>query len=154
GVPLAQMDVFCAGHVLLDGSLFTTGGTDRTIGFFGENDSRIFTPGAGSAVGAWAVVDSMKEFRWYPTATVLRDGRVLALSGSKYDHHRIFGGRRDGTLPSDPPDGSLSIGDSLYRLAPIPGGAMDPARIPDQDASGERPAVREGHTFLDMSQDL
>src|SRR5262245_48303496 len=37
GVPLAQMDVFCAGQVLLDRSLFSTGGTDRTIGFFGEN---------------------------------------------------------------------------------------------------------------------
>src|SRR5262249_10453788 len=95
-----EMDPFCAGQTqLADGTLLTAGGTDRTVGFYGENDSRVFTPGTGVAGGSWSTAantDSMAEFRWYPTTVTLGDGRVVVLSGGKYRHHRIFGGRRNG----------------------------------------------------------
>src|SRR5262249_53896591 len=67
-VDLARMDPFCAGNTQLgDGTLLTSGGTDRTVGFYGENDARIFNPGTGTSGGTWTTVDSMAEFRWYPT---------------------------------------------------------------------------------------
>src|SRR4029453_15516594 len=75
------------------------------------------------------------------------------LSGSKYRHHRIFGGRRNGSLPTDPGDGSLSVGDSLYRFAPLPGGAMDKSVIPVAASRNTRPGVREGPTFAEMGED-
>jgi hypothetical protein len=69
-------NIFCAGHVHLpDGRILVAGGhLDNDIGL---RDTNIFNP----TTRQWTRVASMLEPRWYPTLTVLPDGRVLAMSG-------------------------------------------------------------------------
>ncbi len=146
GLPKSNVDIFCAGNVPLpDGRLLVPGGNDPVTGFFGEKKARIFTPGSGSIVGAWSDPGNMADWRWYPTATALREGRVLVTSGNKHHQHLLFGGKRDGVLPASP------VGDSLYRFAPVKDGGWDLTVMPDADLlTSQRPAVREGHTAVDM----
>jgi hypothetical protein len=71
-------DLFCSGHAaLVDGRTLVVGG-----GFYWA-----FPPPAANrfdpASDSWAALPPMKFGRWYPTATVLPDGRVLATSGIK-----------------------------------------------------------------------
>jgi galactose oxidase len=69
-------DVFCAGHAFLaDGRLLVAGGhiSDNP----GLPDANLFD----AQTGEWTPVASMAHGRWYPTATTLADGRVLALAG-------------------------------------------------------------------------
>ncbi len=40
-----------------------------------------------------ALQETMEENRWYPTTTVLPDGKVLVSSGTKYIDMQVFGGR-------------------------------------------------------------
>ena len=83
----------------------------------------------------------MKNWRWYPGSVGLRDGRLVAMSGNMHRRHSVFGGR---TSISQPPQG-----DSLYRFAPVNGGAWEPALIPDEEGPGAgRPDPREGHSAV------
>ena len=69
-------NMFCCGQTLLaDGRLFTIGGELEP--FFGLRDTNIFDPETES----WSLGGDMNFPRWYPTATTLADGRVLAVSG-------------------------------------------------------------------------
>ena len=96
GLPNPIVNIFCAGFTQLpDGRLMVVGGTE-TATENGMKHVRIFTPGTYSDSGTWAIVDSMADRRWYPTATVLSDGRILATSGSKYPHIDVIGGRTNG----------------------------------------------------------
>ncbi|PYM78725.1 MAG: hypothetical protein DME09_22860 [Candidatus Rokuibacteriota bacterium] len=76
-VPNTTTDVFCSSHTALaDGRILVTGG-DHTDNV-GIRDTNIFD----SRTRSWSLVAPMSYARWYPTATTLPDGRVLATSGS------------------------------------------------------------------------
>ncbi len=70
-------NIFCAGHILLpDGRAFVAGGHIQN--YIGIPDTNIFDPNTR----VWTSVAPMTYARWYPTAKVLPDGRVLVLSGA------------------------------------------------------------------------
>lgn len=67
---------FCVGQVTLaDGRALLVGG--HVDAYVGLTDSAIFDPSTSS----WTRGKDMARARWYPTATVLPDGRVLVVSG-------------------------------------------------------------------------
>lgn len=145
GLGTSGLDIFCSGNTLLpDGRVFVPGGHDPVTGSYGEKRSRIYARGSGSAAGTWSDGTDMSQWRWYPTATALRDGRVMVAGGDTYAHHRMFGGRHDGAIPSG------TDGDLVYRFAPVAGGKWDAAVIPNQDPINGKPGWREGHTFIEM----
>lgn len=72
-------NVFCAGHAALaDGRLLLVGG--HSDDFFGIPDATLFD----SRTQTWSRAGEMEFPRWYPTATTLPDGRILAVSGAQY----------------------------------------------------------------------
>ncbi|HEY7505151.1 MAG TPA: galactose oxidase-like domain-containing protein [Gemmatimonadales bacterium] len=69
--------IFCSGHTFLpDGRLLIAGG--KITGENGDPRAVIFDPAAGS----WSSTGAMAQGRYYPTLTVLPNGRVLSISGS------------------------------------------------------------------------
>jgi galactose oxidase len=69
--------IFCSGHTFLpDGRLLVTGGTVH--GTIGDPRSVLFDPSSGS----WIGTGSMAQGRYYPTATALPNGQILAVSGN------------------------------------------------------------------------
>ena len=71
-------DMFCNGMVNLpDGRPFIVGGTLKYDPFFGLPRTAIYDWTTNSFTDA----ESMAHGRWYPTATVLGDGRVLVFGG-------------------------------------------------------------------------
>ena len=80
GVPDPWADLLCAGHTFLaDGRLITLGGWDRSGAGLGLTEVDIFEPNSQ----AWIRARPMAFKRWYPTATRLPDGRILAVSGAR-----------------------------------------------------------------------
>ena len=81
-----DMDVFCAGHAVLpDGRVLLMGGADRafepdSLRPAGIDLSFIFDP-QQPALGLQQISETMAYPRFYPTATILPDGRVLCSSG-------------------------------------------------------------------------
>ena len=76
--PVAS-NVYCAGHAFLaDGRPVVIGGDTEAQGAVGLVDTNAFDP----VTNAWTRLSDMHYKRWYPTATRLGDGRLLALSGS------------------------------------------------------------------------
>jgi PKD repeat protein len=74
-------DMFCNGMVVLpDGRVFVNGGNRKYDPFWGWNKNAVFDPAAG-VFGAFTDVEPMLHGRWYPTTTVLGDGRVMTFSG-------------------------------------------------------------------------
>ena len=72
----APINVFCSGHTILaDGRVFVAGG--HVAAHVGLSGTSIFNPQTQS----WAVAPPMANARWYPTTTVLPDGRVVVLAG-------------------------------------------------------------------------
>jgi hypothetical protein len=141
-------DVFCGSNSMLgDGRLMVAGGSAPDAADYGENKARIYTRGSGSSAGSWSTPADMNEWRWYPSTAILRDGRMAVAGGERYPHHRIFGGKLNGAAPSSP------SGDTLRRFAPVLGGAWEPLVAPSPDpATHEKPAPREGHTFVELTQ--
>jgi hypothetical protein len=77
-VPLTVDNRFCAGHInLADGRTLVVGGYNGVTAGVGTNRAAIFDPSNGT----WSQAAHMAEVRWYPTATMLPDGRVLVFSG-------------------------------------------------------------------------
>jgi hypothetical protein len=77
GAPMITVDtmLFCAGHTLMpDGRLMVSGGHKA-------DDTGIDVTNFFSADGAWEKEQNMAYGRWYPTVTVLPDGRVLTMAG-------------------------------------------------------------------------
>lgn len=74
-----DLDLFCAHHVTLeDGRLLAVGGTKRPP--FSKGSKSLFTydPDAEK----WTPLSpGLQKGRWYPTAVVVRDGRVAIFSG-------------------------------------------------------------------------
>jgi hypothetical protein len=71
-------EMFCGGHTYLpNGKLIVIGGQIAALGYgYGLRDVNTF----GS--GGWSTAASMRYARWYPTATTLANGEVVALAGS------------------------------------------------------------------------
>lgn len=112
GIPNAPDNLFCSGLTQLsDGRLMVIGGTE--VGTEnGLKVANIFSPSSGTGQGSWSsTVDSMEYARYYPTATTLADGRVLASGGDQYPHLEFFGGTRSDT--SAPTDSILRFGVAL-----------------------------------------
>ena len=73
-------DMFCNGMVVLpDGRPFVVGGTLQYDPFYGSANASIFDP----VTNLFSNTAPMSHGRWYPTATVLSDGRVMVFSGLK-----------------------------------------------------------------------
>jgi hypothetical protein len=71
-------DMFCNGMTVLpDGRVLVVGGTIVYDPFHGQQKNSIFDP----ATNSFTDQGTMAHGRWYPTATLLSDGRVLAFSG-------------------------------------------------------------------------
>ena len=71
-------DMFCNGMVVLpDGRPFVMGGTLQYDPFHGELRTSTYDP----ATNTFTDQQSMAHGRWYPTGTVLGDGRVMIFSG-------------------------------------------------------------------------
>src|SRR5436853_2264690 len=71
-------DMFCNSMVVLpDGRVLINGGTVQYDPFYGARTNTLFDP----STNAFTNVQSMAHGRWYPTATVLGDGRVMSFSG-------------------------------------------------------------------------
>jgi fibronectin type 3 domain-containing protein len=81
-VPYA-VNIFCAGQVLLaDGRVLVTGGHQQAD--VGIPDTSIYNP----ATGSWTAAPNMAVARWYPTTTLLGDGRALTFSGDNIVQNR------------------------------------------------------------------
>jgi hypothetical protein len=75
----AGSNLFCAGQtVLADGRIMTLGGDQNGRPEDGTVNTNIYNP----ATDTWAQASAMHYLRWYPTATRLPDGRILATSGT------------------------------------------------------------------------
>jgi hypothetical protein len=69
-------NVFCSGHTgLADGRVLVVGG--HIANHVGLDAANLFDP----ATQTWTALPPMAYGRWYPTATMLGDGRVLVTSG-------------------------------------------------------------------------
>jgi hypothetical protein len=89
---------FCAGQAFLaDGRLLVAGGDKKQEATwprapkgtrYGLNSLRVFTPHEGST-GEWKSIGKISSSRWYPTCTLLPDGRVFLISGS-LDDQEVF----------------------------------------------------------------
>ena len=74
-------DMFCGGFTFLpDGRLFVAGGGDQPAPTNGTG--RATTDILDPTTSTWSSGPMMSGARWYPTATVLPSGDVLALLGS------------------------------------------------------------------------
>ena len=75
--------LFCCGHTFLDnGNLFVVGGHKENAGYpYGMKSLRIFD--RSLAVAALNKVGEMSWARWYPTATLLPDGKVFIIGGTQ-----------------------------------------------------------------------
>jgi hypothetical protein len=89
-----KVDLFCGGHsTLADGRMLWLGGawsTTRPCQQAYAFDPRWFPDTTQYA--PWDSLASMAEERWYPTATALADGRVLAAAGTARTFMLTFGG--------------------------------------------------------------
>jgi len=85
----SSKDLFCSGHVVMpDGRVLAVGGTDHDQGSLdgdtaGSDESFLLDPVAKSWAHAGSMEGSDLGRRWYPTATLLPDGKVLAVSGTR-----------------------------------------------------------------------
>ena len=71
-------DMFCNGAVVLpDGRVLITGGNQQYDPFRGYRKTALYDP----ATDTFTDVENMAHGRWYPTPTVLGDGRVMTFSG-------------------------------------------------------------------------
>jgi len=71
-------DMFCNGMIALpDGRILVNSGTQQYDPFHGEPRNAIFDP----ALGVFSDAENMAHGRWYPTVTMLGDGRVMTFSG-------------------------------------------------------------------------
>jgi hypothetical protein len=76
--PNQSWDMFCNGMIVLpDGRPFIVGGNLQYDPFFGWKRTSIYDP----VTSKYTDMEDMAHGRWYPTTTVLGDGRVMAFSG-------------------------------------------------------------------------
>ena len=104
-------DLFCSGMAFLaDGRVLITGGTSSYTPFSGEAYTISYDP----VTGAFTELRDMYRPRWYPTNTVLSDGRILTLGGRNQE------GKDTRTMEIyDPTDGTWSLDDDLSFTPPL-----------------------------------
>ena len=79
-VPNPFSNIFCSANVhLADGRLLVAGGHDRANGIMGIADSNTFDP----VTQTWQHLPDMAFRRWYPTLTMLGDGKAIIIAGSE-----------------------------------------------------------------------
>jgi galactose oxidase len=79
-------DLFCSGMSFFpDGRVLLTGGTRHYDPFYGAAYGIIYNPANNQFIEG----PEMHEGRWYPTNTVLEDGRTLVISGYVEDKQEI-----------------------------------------------------------------
>ena len=140
--PSIGADIFCSAHShLADGGFQTFGGNEWPEAF-GIADSRRYS-GSGANSGVWTPKSTMSQQRWYGSATMTHDGRVVVTSGTKYWHFWSYGGRRNGSEPAGP------SGDSLQRFGATLHGHWDPPVKPIE-FQGRKPGLRKGHTAVTL----
>ncbi len=145
-VPGSGINPFCGGHAPFNRRVLVAGGADAVTMTYGDNMARVLRDAAGIAIKSWYDPGAMTQWRWYPTETVLGGGRVLVTAGARAPHHRFFGGRRNGSIPTG------GVQDSVYRFFPAAGGQWDKSVVPASDVNG-RPPWREHHTAVEMELD-
>ena len=134
-------DIFCGGMCTLSsGEFLSIGGTDKNS-YWGIRDARTYSV----ATGLWTPRALMNYSRFYPTATLLKDGRALTSWGQRYGHLWLFGGRRDGAPPAS------GNGDLLFRTGRGTNPVWDSALTPDSTGSNERPTPREGQSASSLT---
>ncbi|AUX40216.1 uncharacterized protein SOCE26_016150 [Sorangium cellulosum] len=79
--PMVTARVAHAATLLSDGHVLVAGGTQLPDGDYRLGSAEVFDP----ASGTWLPLDSMLALRIQPTATLLRDGRVLVAGGFELD---------------------------------------------------------------------
>jgi hypothetical protein len=83
-VPLVTVtetrDLFCTALITLaDGRVLTVGGHECAAnGYLGTAYANVFDP----TTNKWTFLPNLNDRRWYPTATLLPDGRALVTAGS------------------------------------------------------------------------
>jgi hypothetical protein len=78
-VQTSAWDMFCNGMVVLpDGRPFVLGGTIQYDPFWGQPRTAMYDVASNTLIDA----QPMAHGRWYPTGTVLGDGRVMVFSGT------------------------------------------------------------------------
>lgn len=83
--PATFGDLHCAGHATLaDGRVIVIGGVNVDP-FIGINVTATFDP----ATSTWENKTPMRFARWYPTATTLADGQLLATSGTDQNKVKV-----------------------------------------------------------------
>jgi len=135
-------EVFCGGHVTLsDGKLLILGGDgpwpsyDYDSYWTGSPLAVTFNMSRATsctATGAWTARHVMNLPRWYPTATVLSDGKVLATSGNMYASAVLFGGVVAGGVSKD--------AHLLAQSGPMDYKSLSP--------TGTAPSARSGHVAV------
>jgi Galactose oxidase-like, Early set domain/PKD domain len=77
-IPSPGWDMFCNGMVALaDGRVFVNGGNLAYDPFLGEPRNAVYD----LTIGLFTNLENMAHGRWYPTTTLLGDGRVMSFSG-------------------------------------------------------------------------
>ncbi len=132
--------LFCSGHAALDdGRVIAIGGGPSPA--FARDEVSVFDPDSET----WSALAPMHRKRWYPTATTLPDGRILATLGN------ITGGTEDTPEVYDPKthqwteltDANQALGQTYAPMFVLPNGKVlnasrdDPnTRTLDVDAPG------------------
>jgi len=83
-VPVGS-NIFCSGHAFLpDGRLLVAGG--HISDNHGLPDGHLFNP----STMAWSKTANMRDGRWYPSATELSNGQVLAIAGKDQQAKQVL----------------------------------------------------------------
>jgi galactose oxidase-like protein len=146
-------DLFCSGHTVLpDGRMLLLGGSWVPPTPCGQvyTFNPDWMPGASDS--AWTQSAAMAVERWYATATMLSNGRVLATAGTARNPMIGFGGEvADSSWGTLQPLGIAARYMWMDTLA-VPGdGSVYGGRIrQDSYTFGKRPASREGHVLMGL----
>lgn len=129
GIDHAPADPFCSGHAQLgDGKVLVAGG--NTLVEVGIKNAMLLDQEADPN-GSWTSADSMSLRRWYPTVTVLGDGRAVTTSGNEFFHYVTVGG-----VAEAPTDTTTRM---LERFGVAPASVWGPSVVALRDANQSPP---------------